>query len=141
MPSLPADPPTCNVLDWIVFGPGIHKDELYSVERCQRVPQNFKRLQGRRVPHGKLGHDTEQSLAFSLGFPSVGNITRCEEVPGYPGTFSIDVRGVPTEVGGEISAGRINSGSVEPEAVAPGPQRPDQAHRRADPRRREFPGF
>lgn len=140
--TAPALPSTCNVLNWCVFWPGFWKEELYSVARCQRLPANYRRLANRMPraklgaeipdgsrPAGKLGHDPEQLIAerlkLSLGLPSVGDVTRCAEVPGYPGHIEIDVRNVPTRVvGGEISAGRYNGGSVE---LKPETRDPDDA--------------
>lgn len=136
-------PPTCNVLGWVVFWPGYHKDELYTPQRCELIPVNF-RLLADRTPHaklgdelpgtsprGKLGHDPQQLLAQRLkessGLISVGDITRCDAVPGYPGHVEIDVRNVPTRlVGGEIAAGRYNSGSVELKGQVRDPRDPSR---------------
>lgn len=113
-----------------MFWPGFHKEELYSEANCKSVPGNFRLLTA-RTPHaklggeipgaspgGKLGHDPRQLLVERLkessGLISVGDITRCAEVSGHPGHIEIDVKNVPTRlVGGEIAAGRYNSGSVE----------------------------
>lgn len=113
-------PPTCNVKGWVVFGPGPHKDgkDYYSPAMCERIVSNFARLKGHTVPQAKIGHDRNQVVADrlkkSLGFPSVGHVSAVRSVPGFPGAVEVDVVNVPTRgVGGLISAGRINSGSVE----------------------------
>lgn len=137
MPDAPvtadALPPTCNVLGWVVFTSGPHKDgkDYYTPRMVERIAENFKRLPG-TVPQAKLGHDRRQLMAErlkqSLGFPSVGQVTRCDPVPGFPGCIEIDVRNVPTRaVGGEIAAGRYNSGSVELKPSALDPKDPGKA--------------
>lgn len=112
-------PQTCNVLGLVCFGHGAHKDgkDFYSPAMVDRIADNFKRLPG-KVPQAKIGHDKRQLMAErlkqSLGFPAVGQVTRCDKVPGYPGFIEVDIRNVPTKaVGGEIAAGRLNSTSVE----------------------------
>lgn len=131
------------MLGWVCFGPGPHKDgkDYYSPAMCERIVSNFQRLRGHTTPRAKMpqpaakiGHDPEQAVAErlkkSLGFLSVGNVTAVRNVPGYPGYVEIDVRNVPTRaVGGEIAAGRINSGSVE---LIPGILDPDDPARRID---------
>lgn len=105
-------PATCSVKGLLAFGPGTQKGELYSPERSGRVPDNFKRLPG-TIPLVKIGHDKQQRFAQSLGFPNVGRVTACEPVEGYPGHWTVDADGIPTEVGGEINAGRLCGSSVE----------------------------
>jgi len=123
-PAATADPPdtaalpaTCEIRNWVIFGPGLHKDDLYTPARCRQVVANFAAYSatGHTVPRAALGHDQQQRFARSLGFPSVGRVARCALVPGYEaqGVFEIDVAGVPTEVGGEVGAGRLAGGSVE----------------------------
>ena len=99
-----------------MFGPGFWKGDLYTPQRNEQVVRNYARLATKlrhTVPFAKLGHDKQQRFALSLGFTNVGSVTRCDGVPGYPGYFEIDVDNVPTEVGGEINAGRLCGGSVE----------------------------
>lgn len=129
-------PATCNVLGWVVFGPGAHKDgkDFYSPAMCERIPANFARLKGHTVPRAKIGHDQRQLVAErlkkSLGFLSVGDVTGVRPVAGFPGYVEIDVRNVPTRaVGGEIAAGRLNSGSVE---LIPGILDPDDPAERIE---------
>jgi hypothetical protein len=118
-PAATADlPPTCSVKDWIVFGAGVPRGEFYSPQRCRQIVANFDRLTTElrhTVPQAGIGHDRQQRFARSLGFPSVGQVTGCRLVPGYEdsGYFALDVDNVPTEVGGEINAGRLPSGSIE----------------------------
>lgn len=103
--------PTCEVRDWTVFGPGVHKGGFYSPEMCDRVPANFDRLRSHLTPLAKIGHDRAQRLAKSLGFINVGKVVKC--VPVGNGNFALTIIDIPTAVGGEINAGRLNSGSVE----------------------------
>ena len=107
-----------------MFAPGCWKGELYSPERCNRVPANFERLKDHLTPLAKLGHDKQQRLAKSLGFPNVGRIVAVKPVGG--GAFALDIDDVPTAVGGEIAAGRLNSGSVELLPSLPDPADPAQ---------------
>lgn len=107
--------PSCAVFGWKVFVPGYHKGRYYSAADNQRTVANFARLSKGENPYllakAKLGHDQDQRLAQSLGFPSMGTITDCRSTP--DGGYEIDVRGIPLAVGAEINAGRINAGSVE----------------------------
>jgi hypothetical protein len=121
----PADRATCAIRRWRVFGPGFHKGELYSPERCRQIAANFARLAGVLTPAGKLGHDRSQRLLASLGFPNVGTVTRCEA--DADGVIDLDLDGVPAEIGGEVSAGRLNSGSVELRRAVPDPADPARA--------------
>lgn len=107
-------PPTCSVKNWVVFAPGYWKGDLYVPQRCEQIAVNFDRLaseEGHTVPYAKIGHDKQQRFSKSLGFTNVGAVTRCQCLPG--GYLEIDVSNVPTEVGGEINAGRLCGGSVE----------------------------
>src|SRR5262245_47549455 len=105
---------TCEVRDFLIFGPGYHKGELYGPERCERVVKNFELLKGHLEPTVKLGHDRQQRLAKSLGFLNLGTVTDVKPRPDVgPGYFSVTAKDVPTAVGQEIEAGRLNSGSVE----------------------------
>ena len=126
MPSKEPDkkdlPPRCQVLNWTVFAPGFWKGENYSPAMCERVPENFKL--NLLTPKAKLGHDQQQRLAQSLGFHSAGTITGCRPVG--DGKFAIDVRNIPTEIGGKINSGDINSGSVELLPRMPNPDDPAQ---------------
>lgn len=125
-------PQTCNVLGLVCFGPGAHKDgkDYYSPAMTSRIPVNFKRLPG-TVPQAKIGHDKDQvvagRLSSSAGFPSLGQVTRCDEVPGYPGYVEVDLRNVPAEiVGGVITAGMICGSSVELKPSAQNPEDPSK---------------
>lgn len=125
-PSLPA---TCSVKRWVVWAPGFHKGELYSPQRSNQIVANFQRLTKQlrhTIPRAGVGHDKQQRFAKSLGFGNVGEITACDPVPGHDGYFQIDVENVPTEVGGEISAGRIAGGSVELKGHMADPEDPAQ---------------
>lgn len=115
-------PPTCEVRGWVVFRAGFAKGDNYSPAMVLRVPQNFELLKDHLTPTAKLGHDKQQRLSKSLGFPNVGKITKC--VPVGNDAFAIDVTGIPTSVGGEINAGRLNSGSVELLPSLPNPDDP-----------------
>lgn len=102
---------SCEVRDWVVFGPGYHKGELYSPDRVRRIADNFARLKGHLTPVVKIGHDRQQRLAQSLGFPNCGRVSAVRLLG--DDTIALTLVGVPVAVGGEISAGRLNSGSVE----------------------------
>lgn len=109
-------PATCNVRSWVVWAPGFHKDELYGHNRSEQIVTNFDYLTTKlrhTIPQAGIGHDQQQRFAKSLGFLSVGQVTGCRAVPGHDGYFEIDVRNVPTEVGAEVNAGRLCSGSAE----------------------------
>ena len=128
-------PSTCEVRGWICFGPGAHKNgQNYSPAMVDRIPGNFKRLEGHTIPQStvekfsgekgsteretKIGHEAAQTIANKLkksqGFLSTGKIKNCTPVPGYPGYVQIDVDNIPTTtIGGEINAGRLPGGSVE----------------------------
>lgn len=121
------------MLDWQVFKPGFHKKQYYSAEDCRRAVENFAKYSvGDDAPikvKAKLGHDDEQRLANSLGYPNQGWVKECRPTP--DGGFALDIDGVPVATGGEINAGRLNDGSVEldwdvpdpfdPAKVIPGP--------------------
>src|SRR5262245_16823454 len=105
---------TCEVRDFLIFGPGYHKGELYGADRCERVPANFELLKDFLTPSVKLGHDVQQRLAKSLGFLNLGTVSEVKPRPDVGrGYFSVTAKGIPVEVGAEINAGRLNSGSVE----------------------------
>jgi hypothetical protein len=131
-------PQTCSIKGWVVWAPGNHKGTLYSVEASQRMPKNFAYLKGSTLPklrvdggtkETKLGHDGEQfireRLRRSAGGLAFGTITRCDEVPGWPGYNEIDVDGLPVRlVGGELNAKRLHGGSVEILNREPDPRDP-----------------
>lgn len=114
-------PPTCSVRDWTCFCSGFHKNDNYTPEMVNRVPQNFA-LGLIPEPTAKIGHDKQQRFAKSLGFPNVGRITKCE--PAGNGLFKIQVDNVPTAVGQQINGGWLNSGSVELLPRMPDPRDP-----------------
>lgn len=115
MPDPKSQPPTCEIRDWVVFGPGYWRGSLYTPADCDRVPVNFRKLLGYVNPVVKLGHDREQHLTErlkrSLGFLNLGDFSDVRSVGG--GKFAVTLVNVPTAVGAEINAGRIRSGSVE----------------------------
>lgn len=117
-------PATCEVRDWVVFGPGVHKGALYTPEMNNRVAPNFERLREHLTPNAKIGHDKQQRLAKSLGFLSVGQVVAVRSAGN--GYFALTVKNVPTAVGAEINAGRLNSGSVELLPRIADPERPDR---------------
>lgn len=115
MPEVPTAetlPPTCSIKGLLAFGPGMHKGELYSADRCARTPGNFKALPG-TVPTVKVGHDKQQRFAQSLGFSNTGHIGDCRHVPGYPGIWEVDLDNVPTDVGQQWNANWLKGSSVE----------------------------
>ena len=102
---------SCCVRGWKVFGPGFHKGTLYTPADCRAIVENFRRLQGVVVPVCKIGHDKQQRLARSLGFVNVGRVVgvRLDD----DDCVVVDIADVPVEVGQQIAAGRLNSGSIE----------------------------
>lgn len=127
MTVTPDAPTSCEIRDWIVFGPGYHKGELYTPERVRRMAENFLRLKGYLTPVARLGHDAEQELAArlarSLGFLNIGQVADA----GLTGDGQLIIRrlvGVPVEVGAQVNAGRLNSGSVELLPRVPDPSDP-----------------
>ena len=92
---------SCRVLGWQVFKPGFHKKQYYSAEDCRRVVENFAKYSvGDEAPikvKAKLGHDDEQRLANSLGYPNQGWVKECRPTP--DGGFALDIDGVPVATG------------------------------------------
>jgi hypothetical protein len=121
-PDTPGVPATCEVRDWPIFGPGHHKGELYTPERCRRMAANFARLRGVLVPTVKIGHDRHQRLAKSLGFVNAGRFAGVTCDAG--GTIRLTLTGIPTRVGAQVNAGWLNSGSVELKSAVPDPADP-----------------
>jgi hypothetical protein len=121
-PVQPAD--SCEVRGWKVFGPGYHKQSLYSPQDIDRLAANFAILstgpEPFLVPSAGLGHDKEQRLAGSLGYPNSGRIVGLRV--DNDRNVSLDIVGVPIAVGQEINAGRLNAGSVELAPEAPDPR-------------------
>lgn len=81
------------VMDWHVFTPGYHKNDLYTVADCKQIVANFQQYStGENAyvkPVGKVGHEDKQSIKLSLGLPAAGRITACRSTP--EGGFAIDV--------------------------------------------------
>lgn len=117
----PADslPPTCEVRDWPVFANGTHKGELYPPAAIHAIVANFARLRGRLTPVAALGHDRQARLTASLGLPNVGEIVGVRTTDGR--NLVLDIRNVPTWLGGMINAGRYLAGSVELKPHYPDP--------------------
>lgn len=120
-------PPTCQIRNWTVFGPGFHKGALYSLADCQEMGRNFQLLSAPKVgqepllePSGNVGHDLQARLEASLGFPSLGTITGCRVAP--DGLITIDMDGIPTQFGGLINAGWYRDGSIEIAPPLPHPE-------------------
>ncbi|AMV24580.1 hypothetical protein VT84_09305 [Gemmata sp. SH-PL17] len=115
-PTMPATcaaalPATCAIRGLVAFGPGYHKNELYSPQRCDQIAANYAATGGRPIPLAKIGHDKQQRYAQSLGFPNVGMVTKCVPVGG--GCFAVDIDNVPTEIGAKVNAGLLRGSSVE----------------------------
>lgn len=121
-PVPPAE--SCEVRNWKVFGPGFHKQSLYAPADIDRLAANFAILstgpEPFLVPSAGLGHDKEQRLAGSLGYPNSGRIVGVKI--DNDRNVSLDIVGVPIAVGQEINAGRLNAGSVELAPEAPDPR-------------------
>ena len=123
-------PGTFSVRDWLVFQPGYHKGRLFTREDNAKTAANFNRFSTGENPwirpKAKLGHDTEQRAAKSLGLPNVGTITKCV-FDNETGGLRIDVDGIPAsalvqdqdgnvvsfDLKGAFDQGNINDGSVE----------------------------
>jgi hypothetical protein len=131
-------PDTFKVTGWKVFAPGYHKGRLYPASDCKQTVANFSRLSTGDdpwlKPKAKLGHDSEQRIAKSLGLPNCGVITGCRETD--DGGFEIDINRIPhkalTESGelfdvkGAFDAGLINDGSIELVFDVPDPDDPSK---------------
>lgn len=111
-----------SVRGWKVFGPGLHKGELYSPARCRQIAANFAALRGFVTPTVKVGHDKSQRLAKSLGFPNAGTVPVC--VADEAGVVTLDLAALPPEVAAKINAGQLNSGSIELKENVPDPRDP-----------------
>lgn len=105
-------PPTCSIKGLVAFGPGVFKGEIYTPARCRQITANFQKYRDRTPALARIGHDKQQRFSKSLGFPNVGRVSRCEPI-GDSGCFDVDIDAVPTEVGGEVNAGRLCGSSVE----------------------------
>jgi hypothetical protein len=128
---VPAPPPnpnrgSCELRHWTVFAPGYWKGRLYAPADLARMAANYRTLRAHLTPIVKLGHDVDQVLAQrleqSLGFLNMGQVTNAGLNP--DGSFWIDAKGIPIEVGAQINAGRINTGSVDLDPKAPQPSDP-----------------
>ncbi|MDB5306205.1 MAG: hypothetical protein JWO38_407 [Gemmataceae bacterium] len=117
LPATTPDRSTCEIRNWVVFGPGWHKGKFfYSPADVRRMADNFTRLSTGPTPHveatAKIGHDPEQRFAQSLGFPALGRVTHAGLAP--DGTFVVRrLAQVPVGVGAAVNAGLLRSGSVE----------------------------
>jgi hypothetical protein len=136
-------PGTFSVTGWKVFRPGYHKERLFTQADCRAVVQNFAKLSEGEQPYlrakAKLGHNTQQRMAQSLGLANVGRIVACREVPNNGG-IEIDVDGIPVEVlaqdedgkatvfnlKSEFDRGGYDDGSVELEYDLPDPDDPSK---------------
>lgn len=136
-------PGTFSVTGWKVFRPGYHKERLFTQADCRQVVANFAKLSAGEQPHlrakAKLGHNTQQRMAQSLGLANIGRIVDCREVPNNGG-FEIDVDGIPVEVlaqdedgkatvfnlKAEFDRGGYDDGSVELEYDLPDPDDPSK---------------
>lgn len=116
-PHTAPDRSTCEIRNWVVFGPGWHKGRFYySPADIRRMAANFARLSTGSAPHvevtAKIGHDPEQRFARSLGFPALGRVILAGLSP--KGMFIIRrLAQVPVDVGAAVNAGLLRSGSVE----------------------------
>lgn len=128
MPAPANNSGSCELRHWTVFAPGYWKGALYSAADLQRMAQNYVYLKPHLTPIAKLGHSVEQELQKrlqeSLGFSNLGQIADAGLNP--DNSFWIILKGIPVEVGGQINAGRINSGSVDLEREAPDPTDPSK---------------
>ncbi len=136
LPDLSGD--RFRVMDWHVFTPGYHKNNLYTRDDCKQIVANFQKYStGENAyikPVGKLGHDDKQSIKLSLGLPAVGRITACRSTP--DGGFAIDVEKIHREgvrENGEtfdlyeqVLNGGYPTGSVEIEPNIPDPIDPSK---------------
>ncbi len=90
---------TFRIDDWQVFGPGYHKGKLYTLADCWQVVDNFNRLSTGNAPYirakVRLGHDTQQQLASSLGLPNAGQVVGLNKTPRG---FSVNLDNIPKKV-------------------------------------------
>jgi hypothetical protein len=106
--------------------PGYWKGNLWSAADVKRMAANYAYLKSHLTPVAKLGHSVDQELQKrlqeSLGFPNLGRVSNAGLNP--DSSFWLSLIGIPVEVGAQINAGRINSGSVDLEMQAPDPNNP-----------------
>ena len=126
MPSGPRD--RCFIRGWTVFGTGYHKGKLYDLEDCLNIGRNFQRLstawKGQQPlvkPKLTIGHDEEERLQQSAGFPSLGVVTKQHTEPN--GLIVLDeIAEIPAQIGALINGGFYNDGSI---VLAPPLPNPD----------------
>jgi hypothetical protein len=117
-PALP-DRTTCRIHGLTAFAPGFHKSQLFTADDTARMVAAFQRLRGHLTPHAKLGHDTQQRLKLSLGFPSLGDVVAVRaDSQGRP---VLDLENVPVEIGQAINGNKLRSVSIEVVPEAPDP--------------------
>ncbi len=118
-PSATPDRSTCQIRGLTAFAPGYHKEQLFTPADTDRMVAAFARLRGHLTPHAKLGHDTQQRLKLSLGFPSLGDVTAVRaDAAGRP---VLDLDNVPLEISQAINAGILRSVSIEVVPEVPDP--------------------
>src|SRR6185503_7829154 len=121
-------PATCEIRDWHIFAPGVHKDtgEYFSPAAVEKIANNFGKYGV--VPGLKIGHDRMQRYAASLGFPSPGTIVGIHVDP-QTHVMTIDrIVNVPVKLGAAINAGLFPGGSIElaPPNVVRDPEDPSR---------------
>lgn len=128
MPAPGTTPPVCYIRSWTAFEPGLHKGQLYSRADCLAMGANFTRLSTRRtglepliVPRVKIGHDVEERLSNSLGFPALGRIYGMRVAPDGRCAFDLEI---PTQVGAMVNADWYRDGSIEISPPLPDPDDP-----------------
>src|SRR5262245_19446878 len=128
MPAPAATPPVCYIRNWVVFEPGYHKGQPYFLADCQEMGRNFQRLSTGSAPliepRVKIGHDIEERLKQSLGFPSLGRVYGLRVAPS--GQAAIDLE-IPTQLGALVNGDWFKDGSIEISPPLPDPD--DQAEK------------
>ncbi len=107
---------TCEFRGWTLFTPGVWSSKTwptreYGPDFTAAMGANFWRFLDFLRPVLKLGHDSDQRLARSMGFPCVGWLVGPVLLPG--GRLVATAKGVPLEVGAAANAGWLRAGSAE----------------------------
>lgn len=120
----------CYMRGWVAFGPGYWNGGLYTRAECAEMGKNFRYLSSgpnpALVPKVKIGHDTEERLGQSLGFPALGTITDLRVAGDGLCAFDLEL---PAQIGALCNAGAFNDCSIE---IAPLPD-PKSASRKLYP--------
>lgn len=141
IPTLvPAPNNTFGIRGWSVFPPGYWKGHYFSPARVAGIVRTFKRLKAvlpSFSPKVRLGHDSQQRLARSLGLPNAGRVTDVRL--NAKGGLELDCDGIPrtalawnpkanraevVDLLDKFRSGEIDGGSIELKPRMPNPLDP-----------------